>query len=30
VSYFDDAAPLLPGLEFRVEDRSVVVLRLPR
>jgi hypothetical protein len=30
VSYFDDAVPLVPGLEFRVEDRSVVVLRRPR
>ncbi len=30
VSYFDDAAPLLPGLEFEVADRSAVVLRKPR
>ena len=30
VSYFDDAMPLVPGLQFRVEDRSVVVLRRPR
>ena len=30
VSFFDDAAPLLPGLEFEVADRSVVVLRKPR
>ena len=29
VSFFDDAAPLLPGLEFEVADRSVVVLRKP-
>ena len=30
VSYFDDAAPLLSGLEFEVADRSAVVLRKPR
>jgi glycogen operon protein len=30
VTFFDDAAPLLPGLEFEVSDRSVVVLRKPR
>ena len=30
VSFFDDATPLLPGLEFQVADRSVVVLRKPR
>ncbi len=30
VSFFDDAAPLLPGVEFQVADRSVVVLRRPR
>jgi isoamylase len=30
VSYFDDVPPLLPGLEFRVADHSVVVLRRPR
>jgi glycogen operon protein len=30
VSYFDDAAPLLPGIEFEVADRSIVVLRKPR
>ncbi len=30
VSYFDDVPPLLPGLEFEVADRSVVVLRRPR
>ena len=30
VSYFDDAVPLVPGLEFEVADRSVVVLRKPR
>jgi isoamylase len=30
VSYFDDAAPFIPGLEFEVADRSVVVLRRPR
>ncbi|MEO5711137.1 MAG: glycogen debranching protein GlgX [Nocardioidaceae bacterium] len=30
VSFFDDAAPLLPGIEFEVSDRSVVVLRRPR
>jgi glycogen operon protein len=30
VTFFDDAAPLLPGLEFEVADRSVVVLRRPR
>ena len=30
VSYFDDAVPLVPGLELRVEDRCVMVLRRPR
>ncbi len=30
VNFFDDAAPLLPGVEFSVADRSVVVLRRPR
>ncbi len=30
VSLFDDAPTLLPGVEFRVADRSVVVLRRPR
>jgi glycogen operon protein len=30
VSFFDDAAPLLPGLEFQVPDRAIVVLRRPR
>ena len=30
VSFFDDAPPLLPGLEFQVADRSVIVLRRPR
>ena len=30
VSYFDDAAPLVPGLEFKVPGRSTVVLRRPR
>jgi glycogen operon protein len=30
VSFFDDATPFLPGLEFEVADRSVVVLRRPR
>jgi glycogen operon protein len=30
VSFFDDAAPLLPGIEFEVSDHSVVVLRKPR
>jgi len=30
VSFFDDAPPLLPGIEFEVADRSVVVLRKPR
>ncbi|MGH3443796.1 MAG: glycogen debranching protein, partial [Nocardioidaceae bacterium] len=28
-SVFDDAMPLLPGVEIRVADRSVVVLRRP-
>jgi glycogen operon protein len=30
VTLFDEAVPLLPGLEFEVTDRSVVVLRRPR
>jgi isoamylase len=30
VSFFDDAAPLLPGVEFSVADHSVIVLRRPR
>jgi isoamylase len=30
VSFFDDVPPLLPGVEFSVADRSVVVLRRPR
>ena len=30
VSFFDEAVSLLPGLEFEVADRSVVVLRRPR
>jgi glycogen operon protein len=30
VTIFDDTVPLLPGLEFEVADRSVVVLRRPR
>jgi glycogen operon protein len=30
VSFFDDAVPLLPGIEFQVADRSSVVLRKPR
>ena len=30
VSIFEDATTLLPGVEFRVADRSVVVLRRPR
>ena len=30
VTIFDDAVSLLPGLEFEVADRSVVVLRRPR
>ncbi|MGZ4632264.1 MAG: glycogen debranching protein GlgX [Actinomycetes bacterium] len=30
VSVFDDATTLLPGIEFTVADRSVVVLRRPR
>jgi isoamylase len=30
VSFFDDATPLVPGLEFNVPDRSIVVLRRPR
>jgi isoamylase len=30
VSIFDDATTLLPGVEFQVADRSVVVLRRPR
>jgi len=30
VSYFDDAVPFLPGLEFEVASRSTVVLRKPR
>jgi glycogen operon protein len=30
VSIFDDATTLLPGVEFRVADRSIVVLRRPR
>jgi glycogen operon protein len=29
VSIFDDATTLLPGIEFEVTDRSVVVLRRP-
>jgi isoamylase len=30
VTFFDDAPPLLPGLEVEVADHSVVVLRKPR
>ncbi len=30
VTFFDDAAPLLPGVEFSVADRSIAVLRRPR
>jgi hypothetical protein len=30
VSIFDDATTLVPGVEFAVTDRSVVVLRRPR
>ncbi len=30
VSIFDDATPLLPGVEVNVSDRSVVILRRPR
>ncbi len=30
VSFFDDVAPLLPGVEFKVAGRSVVILRRPR
>ena len=30
VSFFDDAVPFLPGLEFEVASRSTVVLRKPR
>ncbi len=30
VSIFEDATTLLPGIEFEVADRSVVVLRRPR
>ena len=30
VSVFDDATTLLPGVEFTVTDRSIVVLRRPR
>jgi isoamylase len=30
LSLFDEAVPLLPGLEFDVADHSVVVLRRPR
>ncbi len=30
VSYFDDALPMQPGVEFQVADRSTVVLRRPR
>jgi glycogen operon protein len=30
VTLFDEAVPLLPGLQFEVTDRSVVVLRRPR
>jgi glycogen operon protein len=30
VTLFDEAVPLLPGLQFEVADRSVVVLRRPR
>ena len=30
VSIFEDATTLLPGVEFRVADRSIVVLRRPR
>jgi len=30
VSFFDDAAPFLPGLEFKVAGHSAVVLRKPR
>jgi glycogen operon protein len=30
VSVFDDATTLEPGLEFKVTERSIVVLRRPR
>jgi glycogen operon protein len=30
VSFFDDAPPLVPGLELKVESRSTMVLRHPR
>ena len=30
ITLFDEPVPLLPGLEFEVADRSVVVLRRPR
>jgi glycogen operon protein len=30
VTFFDDATPFLPGVEFTVADHSVVVLRQPR
>ena len=30
VTFFDDAAPLLPGVEFNVADHSIAVLRRPR
>jgi isoamylase len=30
VSFFDDVPPLMPGVEFKVADRSIVVLRRPR
>jgi glycogen operon protein len=30
ITLFDETVPLLPGLEFEVADRSVVVLRRPR
>ncbi|QNN51333.1 glycogen debranching protein GlgX [Nocardioides mesophilus] len=30
VSFFEDVTPLLPGLEFQVAGRSVMVLRRPR
>ena len=30
VSFFDDAPTLVPGLEFQVADRSIIVLRRPR
>ena len=30
VSFFDDAVPFLPGLEFEVAARSAVLLRKPR